>query len=243
MLDLASEQQTAPRLEARLQQLSSHLERDLRSALQHEAQQAGLDFGIAAGTMFLGPFALNLNLTRESASLAYATVAVADRLPLDAGQITAACRRHTELILAPPGDLTRVAADFEQARRVAIVRSAKEPGAAEIRAELPAVYREMVFLQQTTTRPLTKASVRSLAGVIHEYPLARFVVELKTLIQSDFNLSRRQRFRLETAVIENTRNRTKSFFVPNDLQKGYGEGMYYQALVMPRPNRRSIASH
>lgn len=156
---------------------------------------------------------------------AYATVPVVERLPLDAARITAACRTQADLILASPSDPERIAADLEQAMRVSIVRTGKTPTDTDLRAELPAVYREMVYLQQSPSRPLTKASIR-------EYPLARFVVALKTLIQSDANLSSRKRFRLETAVIDNTRNRKKSVFVPNDLQKGYGEGMYYQALLM-----------
>lgn len=214
-----------PNLQTRLQNLSTDLERDLRKSLQHEAQQTGLDFGVAAGTMFLGPFALSLDLARESASLMYATVPVVQRLPLDAACITATCQQQTELLLAAPGDLARVASDLEQAMRVAVVRTGKNPGGAELRAELPAVYREMIYLQQSATRPLTKASVC-------EYPLPRFVVELKTLIQSDANLSSKRRFRLETAVIDSTRNSKKSVFVPNDIHKGYGEGMYYQALVL-----------
>jgi seryl-tRNA synthetase len=64
------------------------------------------------------------------------------------------------------------------------------------------------------------------------YSIPRFVVETKTLVQSDLNSSRARRFRLETAVIENTKNPKKSVFIPNDLQKGYGEGTYFQAIIL-----------
>lgn len=94
----------------------------------------------------------------------------------------------------------------------------------EIRAELPAVYRELFFIRHGD---------ELLAGQHPEpYPLARFVVEVKTLVQSDFNSSRSRRFRLETAVIENTRNPKKSVFIPNDVNKGFGEGTYFQAIIL-----------
>ena len=67
---------------------------------------------------------------------------------------------------------------------------------------------------------------------LKEYPLARFVVEIKTLVQSDENLASARRFRLEPAVIENTNNPNKSVFFPNDLSQGFGEGMYFQALIL-----------
>ena len=62
--------------------------------------------------------------------------------------------------------------------------------------------------------------------------MARFVVEIKTLVQSNENLAAARRFRLEPAVIENTKNPNKSVFFPNDLSQGFGEGMYFQALIM-----------
>lgn len=213
-----------PALQQRLQELSSNLERDLRNELQQQAAGKGLDFGLAAGTLFLGPFALSLDLPRERARLAYATLVVADRIPLDAVKIIAECELHSQAILAPVDQLDRMAEELEQALQVAILRTRKSQTGSELRAELPAVYREMVYIRQSLTRPLTRASVR-------EYSLARFLVELKTLIQSDRNLSANSRFRLETAVLDNTRNQKKSVYIPNDLNKGYGEGMYFQALV------------
>ena len=175
--------------------------------------------------MFLGPFALSLDVAREVASLEYATVPIADKLPLDAVTITTECQKQAALILHQPRSSDELASMLEQAVRVAVVRTGQNPTHGELRAELPAVYREMVYLQQLPSRPPTKASFR-------DYPLPRFVVELKEFLQSDANLASRKRIRLETAVIDNTRNRKKSVFVPNDVRKGYGEGMYFQALVM-----------
>ena len=108
---------------------------------------------------------------------------------------------------------------------VTLAREKKSTRLPELRAELPEVYREMTFIRQTGTKPLSKQNVQ-------DYPLARFVVEVATVIRSDENLAADRSFRLETAVIENTRNRRKSVFIPKDLRKGYGEGMYYQALIL-----------
>jgi hypothetical protein len=212
-------------LRKRLHDLSSNLERQMQHELQRLAAEKGLNCCVVAGTLTLGPFALSLDQSHERASLTYATFPVSERLPLEAEKIVTECEQQSQIILGPPEDLSRVAAEVEQAVRVAIVRTRKNPTGNELRAELPAVYREMVYIRQPQSRPLTKSSVR-------EYPLPRFVVELKTLIQSDLNVSGKKRFRLETAVIENTRNTKKSVYIPNDLNKGYGEGMYYQALVL-----------
>ena len=65
-----------------------------------------------------------------------------------------------------------------------------------------------------------------------EYTVARFAVEVASLVRAEANLSSDKPFRLETAVIENTGNPRKSVFIPKDLTKGYGEGMYYQAIVL-----------
>lgn len=215
----------APMVRQRIQDLSANLERDLRKELQQIAGEKNLEFLLVAGTLALGPFALSFDVPKERASLTYATHPVADRVPLDAGKIIAESLGLSESILAPVEKLDQLADDLEQALRVAIVRSGAPQSGIEQRADLPAIYREMVYIRQSPTRPLTKASVR-------EYSLARFIVEVKTLIQSDRNLESAKRFRLETAVLDNTRNKKKSVYIPNDLKKGYGEGMYYQALVL-----------
>lgn len=83
----------------------------------------------------------------------------------------------------------------------------------------------MTAIRQDRGRTITSNSFR-------DYPLARFVVELKTLVQSEQNMTASKRFRLETAVLENTRNSKKSVLIPTDLQRGYAGGTYFQALVL-----------
>src|SRR5436309_1334500 len=82
--------------------------------------------------------------------------------------------------------------------------------------ELLSVYREMFYFRQGRFTVTTRKSLK-------EYPVARFVVEIKTLLQSDENVAAARRFRLEPAVIENTKNPNKSVFFPNDLSQGFGE--------------------
>ena len=77
-----------------------------------------------------------------------------------------------------------------------------------------------------------RGAARKGRGKDEAYPVARFVVELKSLVSSEFNLGRSRRFKLETAVIENTRNPKKSIFIPNQLDHGYGEGTFFQAIVL-----------
>ena len=64
------------------------------------------------------------------------------------------------------------------------------------------------------------------------YERPHFVVELAILIKSDENIDGKlgKEFRLEPAVIENSKNDSKSVFVPDKLDKGSGEGKYYQAI-------------
>jgi hypothetical protein len=65
-----------------------------------------------------------------------------------------------------------------------------------------------------------------------DYSLSRFVIELKQFLQSDQNLHADPPFRLEPAVIENTKNPKKSVFIPREVPCGFGEGSYYQAVLI-----------
>jgi len=98
----------------------------------------------------------------------------------------------------------------------------------ELRVELPVVFREMGFIRQSVSSSSRKTS----AGA--EYSLSRFVIELKQFMQSDQNLHSDQQFRMEAAVIENTKNPKKSVFIPRDVSCGFGEGSYYQAILLQR---------
>ena len=71
-----------------------------------------------------------------------------------------------------------------------------------------------------------------------ELPLARFVVELSHVIRSDQNIDGvwGKTFRLETAVIDNSKNAAKSIFIPDNQSQGFGEGKYYQAITINYEN-------
>lgn len=224
--DAAPEAATlSSQIREQLQERSGQFERRFRDGLRGEAEKVGLEVGVFGDGLTLGPFGLTLDLKKETATLTYGKSPVEEKLPLDAARIAGRGAALAAELLAPPSDLPLLAAELEEAVRVAAVRERRPAGVEDLRAELPAVHREMCFLRQIKTRPLTKATVL-------EYPITRFVVEIKTLVQSDQNMSADRRFRLETAVIENTRNAKKSVYVPADLAKGYGEGTYFQAIVL-----------
>ena len=144
---------------------------------------------------------------------------------LDAEKLVAAAHDFAVTLIHAPVDVAKLASDLDEAIRVARTRNRKLTEARELRCPLPELHREMTLLRQDRSRAVTSKAFR-------DYPLARFVVELKTLIQSEQNINSSQRFRLEPAVIENTKNPKKSVFVPKDIYKGFGEGTYFQAIVL-----------
>jgi hypothetical protein len=175
--------------------------------------------------MTIGPFQIGVDWKKGSASVQFAKIEVEKGLPLAPTDLLSRIDELTKRLLVPPSatSLPALAKEFEEAIRVCLTRRGGSL-LAELRAELPAVWRELRFIRQDDARP----------GVKHSdpYPIAKFIVEVKTLVQSDFNMSRPRRFRLETAVIENTKNPKKSVFIPNDLNKGFGEGTYFQAIIL-----------
>ncbi len=202
---------------------------EFQSAFLEEIGKAATEAHVACGKcgseFFVGPFELSIDRAKGQANLSYAKQCIAGSLPLVAEKIVAAAVEMTSKLLNPPVETSPLAVEFEQAIRVVLVRDRKPAPTAELRASLPNVYREMVLIRQDRDRPLSAQGFR-------EYPLARFIVELKTLIQSNENITAKKRFRLEIAVIDNTRNAKKSIFIPNDLAKGYGEGSYFQAILL-----------
>src|SRR5205085_1758480 len=121
-------------------------------------------------------------------------------------------------------NLSALAAQIEEAILVAVARQKKPASRSEMRVELPTLFREMGFIRNGPS---------SVGRPAEAYSLPRFVVELKSLIQSETNSKSSRRLRLETAVLENTKDARKSVFIPHDLSVGYGEGTYYQAVVAP----------
>ena len=127
--------------------------------------------------------------------------------------------------MEPPPAFTSLAADFEEAIRVSLARKGRPTSGVELRAELPAVYREMIFLRQGSKRVINKSSFK-------DYSLLKLTTELVALVRADENIAGDRAFRLEAAVIENAGNPKKALFVPKNLAEGFGEGMYHQAIVL-----------
>ena len=200
-------------------------ERAFVDELVAEARKANFPCGPVSDTYFLGPFRLTLDFGKEAGVLAYADQPVTPAISLDAAKLVAIAAELVNSLLTTPTDIGKLASDFEEAIRVFLIRNKKPTDGRELRCPLPELHREMALLRQDRNRIATAKSFR-------EYPLVRFVVELKTLVQSEQNLTAAKRFRLETAVIENTKNAKKSVFIPSDLQRGFGEGTYFQALVL-----------
>jgi len=200
-------------------------ERSLLADLRIAAEPAGLTFGRNGDDLMLGPFLLKLQLSRDAAVLEFAKLEIASDIPPDAEAIISQANELNSTLVAPPqlNALPSLAADLEEAIRVSLARQKATSFAGDLRAELPAVYREMSWIRGDSRKGREKAEA---------YPLARFVVDLKTLVSSEFNIERPRRFKLETAVIENARNSRKSIFIPANLQQGWGEGTFFQAIVL-----------
>lgn len=212
--------QLAIDLERQLRSLGESYGSSFKSQLRAQCEAQGIPFRAAGDAVSIGPFALTIDAVKEVASLSYAKVPLATQLPLDPQKIASVAAESAARLLQAPS-IQSVGGQIEEAMRVAITRQKKAARAPELRAELPGVYREMTYIRQAGG-----------AKAGSDYSLPRFVVELKSLVQSDENTKGTRRFRLETAVLENAKDPRKSIFVPNDLSVGYGEGSYYQAIVL-----------
>jgi hypothetical protein len=213
------------RLKKQLDDAAKIYERAFMDEIVSEAKRRDIAAGRAADVFFLGPFRLTIDFVKETGVLGYADQPVAPPMALDAVELVTAAAELAESLLVAPTDMSKLANDFDEAIRVALSRSRKPTEGRELRCSLPDLHREITILRQDRSRAITSKSFR-------DYPLVRFIVELKALVQSNQNMSASKRFRLETAVIENTRNAKKSVFIPTDLQRGYAGGTYFQALVL-----------
>lgn len=218
-------QQLQERLKKQLDDAANTYEQSFMDEIVAEARKIDVSTGTFSGTHFLGPFRLTLDFAHETGVLVYADLPIAPPIILDAENLVAEAHKSAETLILAPVDVAKLASDLEEAIRVALTRNRKLTEARELRCPLPELHREMTLLRQDRSRAVTSKSFR-------DYPMARFVVELKTLIQSEQNVNSSQRFRLEPAVIENTKNPKKSVFVPKDIHKGFGEGTYFQAIVL-----------
>ncbi len=218
--DMPDVEELAAGLERQLRLLSEASGTSFKSQLKTACESQNLNFRLVADGVAVGPFALVIDPAKENVSLSYAKVLFIKDLPTDAAVIAKTAAERAGRILEPP-NVAAVSAQIEEAMRVSMARQKKPSRGPEFRVELPAVFREMSFIRQTTAGKSSS-----------DYSLPRFVVELKTLVQSNENTKGDRRFRLETAVLENAKDPRKSIFIPNDLNVGYGEGSYYQAIVL-----------
>jgi len=187
-------------------------------------QAAGAKLGFKPHDDFytVGPFDVVPNLNKEAVSLRYAKAVLLDDIPLDSKEVVNAIIGVSKELLEAKHDVRKLATDFEVAVRVCVARGGLVKHGT-LRAELPQLLEEMVVIRG-----------RSKSGGKLVYGRPRFVVELATLVKSNENIEGKlgKEFRLETAVIDNSRNDAKSVFVPDRLQSGSGEGKYYQAINM-----------
>lgn len=184
--------------------------------LRRAAEESGLTFKAEADWFAVGPFRVAVDWSNETATLEYAKVKLGKPIAADPVAIVNAAKDARHAVLEQV-DTQAVGTQLEQAVRVAWVRRNRtlKP---ELRVELPHLFQEM-------------AAIRQAGRGAKQYSLARFVVELKTFLQSDQNLGSDRPIKPDAAVIENAKDPKKSVFLPNDLERGYGEGKYFQAVV------------
>jgi len=209
-------------LEQHLQKLRHRFAESFPSDLRQACQSGNLEFAALPEGFAVGPFRLVVNAAKEIARFEYAKVSMDGDLPLSVAAIVQQASALKTLLLTQKADLETFTGQLQEAMRVALARQNKSPRA-ELRVELPVVFHEMVLIRQFGIARRVSSP---------EYSPAHFVIELKQLIQSDENVRASRPFRLEPAVIENTKNPKKSIFIPQDLNRGYGEGTYYQAIVL-----------
>lgn len=212
-------------LDERLQPLKGRLTDTFAPDLRQHCDVMHLPFLVVADGFGIGPFLAVANFSKQNASLHYAKVKVVADIPLNARAIVDQAIVQKAAILDQPADTVKFADDLYEAMRVASIRQDRTLKV-ELRVDLPSLFREMQWIRQSAL-PGTKQRVAK-----NEYTLPRFIVELKQFIQSDQNTRAERPFRPEPAVIENAKNPKKSIFIPQDLACGFGEGTYYQAVVV-----------
>lgn len=215
----------ADELDGSLAILRGTMVRRFQQEMKDACDAQNIRFAILPDGLGIGPLAVCPDFEKEVAALEYAKATVETRTPLDASLVLQRVRDFSAAVLTPPDDLRRLGVELEEALRVGLARQGKSLAPREWRVDLPLVYREMIHIRQASQGPVTRTTFA-------DYPLPRFVVELKALVQSEYNAKAKRRFKLETAVIENTKDARKSVFIPRDISCGYGEGTYYQAISL-----------
>lgn len=196
-----------------------------REALSHKTSHSGIPFKPLSDNSFgVGPFEVRIDSASDSSLIRYAKVDVA-KVPLDPSAIVASVEEQQKVLFAPSKNEGTLARDFLDAMKIALARADKRAVTLELRADLPSIFKAMELVRNDQI-------LRGRGEKKHPYTIARFVVELKRLVQSDLNINGSQRFIPQPAVIENSRDPKKSIFVPNEIEIGFGEGMYIQALSL-----------
>jgi hypothetical protein len=215
-------------LQVQLRGYQLKLQNEFPTLLRTACEDSKLPLQRLADGFGIGPFEVQLDIAREKASIHYAKAPVVMDLPLDAPTIVHHISALKQNLLDAPIDFSAFRRDLLEAVRVAIARRDGRLPVSDMRAELPAVFREISFIRNSTVAPGNKRNASE------DYGLPRFVLELKAFIQSDGNVTGSAPIKLETAVIENTKNPKKSVFIPKDAAIGFGEGTYYQAIIVPQ---------
>jgi len=213
-------------LEGQLRTIHRRFQEGFPSDLRHGCESDRLDFRAFPDGFGVGPFFVAIDAQKQVASFQYAKVTILKDVPLNVSAIVAQASSLKATLLNPPVALAQFRTELHEAMRVAVARREARQAMTELRVELPVVFREMGFIRQGVGSSSRKKAAGS------DYPLSRFVIELKQFMQSDQNLHSDEQFRLEPAVIENTENPKKSIFVPRDVSCGFGEGSYYQAILL-----------
>lgn len=212
--------------EGQLRSFQRNLHERFPSGLRDACEGARLEFKAMTDGFGVGPFVVVTNLTKETAAIQYAKVVVLQDLPMSVQTIVAQATALKANLIDAWVDLARFRKDIHEAIRVACARRDSRSLVADLRVELPAAFREMCLIRNTTASNSAKKSGSD------DYSLTRFIIELRQFLQSDDNLESPMQCRLEPAVIENTRNAKKSIFIPSNVACGFGEGTYYQAIIL-----------
>lgn len=210
-------------LEDELKKLQRRFQDSFPDDLRKACEAAGLSFTALPDGFGVGSFYVALNRAKETAAFQFAKIDIDANVLLNASAIVEQAISLKKSLLGEPVDLAKFATDLNEAMRVALARQGTVPKT-EWRVELPLVFRELTFIRmsQTKRRKSTQPG----------YSPCRFVVELKEFIQSTDNMRADEQYRLETAVLENTKNPKKSIFIPRDISRSFGEGTYYQAILL-----------
>lgn len=210
-------------LEEELKKLTGRFRDSFPADLRKACESAQLPFKAQTDGFGVGPFFVIVNIAKETAGFHFAKIDMGIDVPMNVTAIVDQAKVLKSFLLDEPVDFGKFASSLNEAMRVALARQGQIPKA-EWRVELPLVFRELVFIRQSQVKRRQSSHA--------EYSLCRFVIELKQFIQSNENMRADEQYRLETAVLENTKNPKKSVFFPRDLSCSYGEGTYYQTILL-----------